>query len=76
MKICYIPDVHGFFKQVEQCKGNVWIKTSEGDVLNLKSKITQYITFATLFNGEQKVDMELSCDDPADARALLYYMSR
>lgn len=45
-------------------------------MLNLKSKITQYITFATLFNGEQKVDMELSCDDPADARALLYYMSR
>ena len=74
MKINVIRDVEGFFKTIQKCNGNVWIKTPQGDVLNLKSKITQYVMFATLFNGEQEVDMELHCDNSDDVVALTKFL--
>ena len=40
MKIINVKDVNGFFKQINECKGNVFLHTSEGDKLNLKSKLT------------------------------------
>ena len=74
MKINYIRDVEGFFKEIDKCNGNVWIKTPEGDVLNLKSKITQYVAFVSLFEDAHKVDMELHCDNSEDVIALTKYL--
>ena len=34
-------DVADFIKTLDSCKGDVYLETAEGDVLNLKSKLCQ-----------------------------------
>ena len=43
MKIQNITDVEKFFKVVDQCKGTVELVSPEGDRINLKSKLAQYL---------------------------------
>ena len=53
MKVQNITDIEGFFKAIDGCKGKVELVTGEGDRLNLKSKLSQYVSLATIFsNGE------------------------
>ena len=59
MKVQNITDVEGFFKVVDSCKGRVELVTGEGDRLNLKSKLSQYVSMANIFsNGEIPEQMD------------------
>ena len=49
MKIKNITEPKTFFEVLNQCKGTVELVTSEGDRLNLKSKLCQYITLTQMF---------------------------
>ena len=49
MKVQNITDIEGFFKAIDGCKGKVELVTGEGDRLNLKSKLSQYVSLATSF---------------------------
>ena len=51
MKIQNINDVESFFKIVDQCKGPVELVSPEGDRINLKSKLSQYLSMATMFSN-------------------------
>ena len=44
MKVQNIKDVNKFFEVVDSCKGKVELVTGEGDRLNLKSKLSQYVS--------------------------------
>ena len=44
MKIKNITDIDGFFKVIDSCQGKVELITGEGDRLNLKSKLCQYVS--------------------------------
>ena len=59
MKISNIKDVDRFFEVVDHCKGKVELVTGEGDRLNLKSKLCQYVSLATIFNGGEAEIPEL-----------------
>ena len=53
MKVSNIKDVEKFFEVVDSCTGRVELVTGEGDRLNLKSKLSQYVSLANIFsNGE------------------------
>ena len=53
MKVMGIKDIDKFFEVVDSCKGRVELVTGEGDRLNLKSKLAQYVSLANIFsNGE------------------------
>ena len=72
MKIQNITDVEKFFKVVDQCKGTVELVSPEGDRINLKSKLAQYLSKATIFsNGYIK---ELVAHDKEDIERLIKYM--
>ena len=43
MKIQNISDVNTFFKVIDSCKGTVELVSPEGDRINLKSKLSQYL---------------------------------
>ena len=43
MKVSNIKDIDKFFEVVDSCKGKVELVTGEGDRLNLKSKLSQYV---------------------------------
>ena len=74
MKFEYINDVKGFFDTIDKCRKNVYVVTTEGDRLNLKSKITQYIAFSDLFADQTIKDMELVFDDHEDENMVVDYL--
>ena len=75
MKIEHITDVNRFFEVVDSCKGKVELVTSEGDRLNLKSKLSQYISLANIFSVKEEIpEMELVAYDPEDVRKLIDFM--
>ena len=44
MKINKITNAQEFFKVVDDCKGRVELLTGEGDRLNMKSKLCQFMS--------------------------------
>ena len=49
MKVSNIKDIDKFFEVVDSCNGKVELVTGEGDRLNLKSKLSQYVSLANNF---------------------------
>lgn len=74
MKIQHIKDIDGFFKVIDQCKGKVELLTGEGDRLNLKSKLCQYVSLANIFSDGTIEELEIVAHDPNDVRLLLDFM--
>ncbi|MBP3877732.1 MAG: polya polymerase [Lachnospiraceae bacterium] len=74
MKIENIKDVDGFFKMVDKCKGKVMLVTGEGDQLNLKSKLTQYVSLANIFSAGEIPELEIIASEPEDISRIIDYM--
>ena len=45
MKIDKVKDIDQLFEVVDGCDGGVTLVTTEGDRLNIKSKLTQYLIY-------------------------------
>ncbi len=76
MKILNITDVNRFFEVLEQCKGKVELVTSEGDRLNLRSKLSQYVALSKIFKEAKIDEIELIVSEPDDVNLLLEYLIR
>ena len=74
MKIKNIRDPKGFFETLKECKGTLEIVTSQGDRLNLKSKLSQYIFMSDMFDGATIGDLELVASEPDDIALILAYI--
>ena len=55
MKIYNVKDIEGFFKVIDSCQGKVELITSEGDRLNLKSKLCQYVSLTGILNSAVEI---------------------
>ena len=77
MKITNISNIEAFFKVVDQCKGKVELVTGEGDRLNLKSKLCQYISLASIFSNDSMIkEIEIVAHEPEDVKMLIDFMVR
>ncbi|HAJ74120.1 MAG TPA: polya polymerase [Lachnospiraceae bacterium] len=74
MKIRNIKDVDGFFKVVDSCKGRVELVTGEGDRLNLKSKLSQYVSLANIFSVDDIPELEIVASEKEDIDKLINFM--
>jgi hypothetical protein len=74
MKIQNIRDIDAFFKCVDQCKGKVELVTGEGDRLNLKSKLSQYVSLAKIFSNGDIPEMEIVAYEKEDIERLIDFM--
>ena len=74
MKVQNIKDVNRFFEVVDTCSGKVELVTGEGDRLNLKSKLSQYVSMANVFTDGSIKELEIVAYDPDDIRKLIDYM--
>ena len=74
MKVQNIPDIDKFFKVVDSCKGKVELITGEGDRLNLKSKLSQYVSMANIFSNGEIPELELVAHEPEDINRLVDFM--
>lgn len=74
MKVQNIADIDKFFEVVDSCKGKVELVTGEGDRLNLKSKLAQYVSLANIFSDNSIGELELLAYEPEDIDKLVNFM--
>lgn len=58
---------------VDKCKGNVYLVTEEGDKLNLKSKLCQFMGLARLIEGGIIAKACIECDNDDDYTELINF---
>lgn len=66
-------DFDDFIKAVDSCKGDVYLETNEGDVLNLKSKLCQMIGLSTILSNTQVAEATVRCADKEDESMLFRF---
>ena len=74
MKVQNIKDIEKFFKVIDECKGKVELVTGEGDRLNLKSKLSQYVSMANIFSDGTIAEQEILAYEPEDITRLVNFM--
>ncbi len=55
-------DLVAFFRRVKECKGDVFLETEEGDQLNLKSALSQYVFVVLTEQREILRNSIVACD--------------
>lgn len=63
-------NVTDFINALDKCKSGVYLVTAEGDRLNLKSKLCQFIGLAKLIEGGKISEARIECDSPEDESML------
>ena len=66
-------DFNAFIKALDSCKGDVFLETADGDVLNLKSKLCQIVGLATILQGATVSEAVIRCTDPEDETILFRF---
>lgn len=75
MKVQNIKDIDKFFSVVDSCVGRVELVTGEGDRLNLKSKLSQYVSMANIFSDGEIAELEIIAYEKEDIDRLVSFMS-
>lgn len=74
MKIKNIADVNKFIETLNKCDGQIELVTSEGDRLNLKSKLCQRMMFTKVFLQTKINKSEVIISNPEDREKLREYL--
>ena len=74
MKVQNIKDIDKFFQVIDSCKGKVELLTGEGDRLNLKSKLSQYVSMANIFSNGEIPELEIVAHEKEDIDKLIEFM--
>ena len=62
-----------FVNAIDHCKGDVYLETEEGDVLNLKSKLCQMIGLSTILANTEVAEATIRCTNPEDETMLFRF---
>ena len=74
MKVQNIKNIEKFFQVVDKCSGRVELVTGEGDRLNLKSKLSQYVSMANIFSNGEIPELEIIAYEKDDIDKLVSFM--
>ena len=74
MKIKNISNIDKFFDIINQCDGAVELSLPEGGSVNLKSKLSQYFSMATVFSNGSIKELDLTTHSSKDSERLIQYM--
>ncbi len=74
MKVQNIKNIEKFFQVVDKCSGKVELVTGEGDRLNLKSKLSQYVSMANIFPNGEIPELEIIAYEAEDIGKLVNFM--
>ena len=64
-----------FLKRVKDCRGEVLFETADGDVLNLKSQLSQFVFAASFLKPEIVQQAQVRCEETSDYEILRNYLS-
>ena len=73
MRLTNVKDVQKFIETVNECEHDVYLKSQEGDVFNLKSSMSQSIAVGRLIE-ESGDSLELFADSKDDEARLLKFL--
>lgn len=76
MKVENISNINKFLEVIDSCSGKVELVTGEGDRLNLKSKLSQYVSLTSIFSDETIDGLEIIAYESGDAAKLLEFMKK
>jgi len=74
MRIKNIINPGHFFEAVGRARGSVELVTDEGDCLNLKSALCQYIALTQMFTDARIQSVDIILSDESDLALLTPYM--
>lgn len=74
MKFKNISDLDKFFHVINQCEDTIELSLPEGGSVNLKSKLSQCFSMATVFSGGCIRELSLTTHNPKDSERLIRYM--
>ena len=52
MRIKNTEQLDEFLSRIKKCTGDVWLESDDGDRINLKSKLSQYVAIGALLSME------------------------
>lgn len=67
-------DINSFMAVAEKCSGQIFLHTAEGDILNLRSMLTQYVLLSFLYNKAALKDSQVVCTQDEDYQLLKEYL--
>lgn len=77
MKIKNIDNPQEFMELIDTCSGKVELLTQEGDRLNLKSKLCQYVSLVNIFSSSNTIpELEIVAYEPEDTKKILEYLMK
>ena len=74
MKLTNVTNVDKLLKTIEGCEGKVELVTEEGERYNLKSKLSQYVSFVKVLSNCTIPSIEIITSNHADAEKLMKFM--
>lgn len=74
MKVSNIKDIEAFMNMISQCKGRVTLLTPDGDQLNLKSKLMQFVALSSVFALDEIPELEILASEPEDMERIVLFM--
>ncbi len=74
MKLKESVDVKAFLDAAKSCGGDVFFQTTEGDILNLKSLLSQYVLMTILGKNSLLKDSRIICVQESDYEKLADYL--
>lgn len=66
-------DFEDLIKVVDKCKGDVYLETSDGDSLNLKSRLCQMLGLATILANTEIEEAWIRCQNKDDETMLFRF---
>ena len=76
MKVKKVTDIPAFFEAVDGCKGRVELLTGEGDRLNLKSKLCQFLSVGQIFAKSEELHLEIIASEEEDLQKLCKFVEK
>lgn len=75
MRLKEKADLVAFIRQVRECENDVFLKTEEGDQLNLKSVLSQYLFVVLAEQHEILRNSKVACS-PEDRSRLVVFLEQ
>ena len=74
IKVEKVNQVKELFEVIDSCSSNVQLVTGEGDCLNMKSKLSQYLSMTRMFADGDIPQMEFVVNDEQDAEKIKSFL--
>ena len=74
MKLTNTANIDKFFEVVDKCEGKVEMLTENGDCLDLRPKLCQFVTLVKMLADGNVEQMEIIAENKKDEQKLMAYM--